>query len=165
MDLITPPAHFIEAELLVPVAGSELSVPPTMRTFPLGAAVALQCRADCISNGSTQRDKNVKFTDVVFFDRELAQNPEILIPRRKATTRFQASTSTDFGEISTRWDRNIPGATLDVFGRFNTGVFTAQLGDRNTDINDIPGGTNVIRYRFPDEVEQGTLSVVQELSY
>lgn len=164
VDVITPPAHFVEAELLVPVPGTELNLPIRLRELPLGAAVQLEAKADCIMGGTSERDNNVKFTDTVFFDRS-EQTDELVIPRRKSTSRFQASSSNDFGEIFTRWDRNIPGFGIDLFGRQATGTFTATLGDRQTLINDIPGGTNVFTYEFPDNVDQATFSLVQELSF
>ena len=169
VDIITPPAHWIECELLLPVAGSERLIPPFFASFPLGFATYVVARADCVM-GTLERNFNMTWTDTVYMD---AEEPlvSVLIPRKKSTRRVSASsTAAPLGPTFQVWDRNPPGFAVDVFGRARTGRFDAIPSGSvpsgvQSPLTDIAGYTNAFLYDLPDTVDTTTYTLIQELSF
>jgi hypothetical protein len=171
VDLITPPANWVKAELLIPVAGSELQLPPRVIDNPLGFASSIIARYDCLPNG-IERMLNLTFTDTVYLDRDGPAGSVALIPRRRTTNRYEVTgTGEPLGETTAVWDRNPPGSP-DVLGRIPIGSsFPVPAGNsfpqRGTTSQPrmaIPGGANAFIHQLATGVTAATVSLIQELT-
>jgi hypothetical protein len=174
VDVILPPAHYVNAELLLPVAGSELQLPPELRDQPLGFGCAVIARADCVPT-AVERDRNLTFTDTVYLDREGAAGADgsVLIPRRKDSNRYEVTgDAVPLGSTFPLWDRNPPGSAVDALGRFVVGrSMPVPAGDgagrgATTQVTvAIPGNANAFLLQLDNTVVRSTVSLIQELSF
>lgn len=173
VDIISPPAYWVEAQLLLPVAGSELALPREVSENPLGFATSVIARADCVMN-AVERNFNLTFTDTVYLDRAVTGD-QVLIPRRPATNRFELTgTGAPLGTTTAVWDRNPPGMGPDLFGRLALGttlpIPAGTVGGPTRGVQTqgrmaIPGAANAFFHILDNTVDTATISLIQELSF
>jgi len=172
VDVISPPAHFVQLELLVPVRGTGLTPPEFQQRIPMGFGTSVIARADCV-HGTVERNFNLTYTDTRYLEAGDVFTDRTRVPRRKGVQRVQVF-SRNIPTPTTRFihDRNPPGAAVDVFGRFVVGAAEplsggGQFPGRGTTTQhlDFPGSANAIEFQLPQGQSNNTITTVQELTF
>jgi hypothetical protein len=164
VDIITPPAHYVQLKLLLPVVGSELQVPTSVATNPQGFATRVAARADCVPN-TAEREFQVRYTDTVYLLPPESGESTVRIPRKKMSKRMQASSNDTLGPTRAIWNNNPPGTAPTDLRTSTLAVVDARAGAQSTPIEDIPGMTNEFHYQLPDGLANANYTLVQEMSF